>query len=1295
MDEIATAIRGLAQRYGAHSGADSRNETVHALHRDRALTWKKVRDSQAAISRTAVAPRPSLSGAASERSRLASLLSATSSSQGSDEATVPWGVVDPTGDPKIAWDCFVGGCVIYLTMSMPYAMGYNAEATWNRARVRYVVDWLVDGVFFVDMCLCFCVAYTNKDGVLVTRRSKVFAHYLFSFGFVIDFLSIASRITHFSQTSASALLRSARLLRTMRLTKLFKLTRILKLKRRCAKPDDELDGWRANAANNESMQASFESHGALTTRQGPRVSTPEAVWAAIVGACRHPAVQSAARMFVVLFVVAHMVACLWHGLTVLKEQDSTRDVARHWINANGLRRKSAWRRYLVSLYWAFTTMTTVGYGDIRLVTNSEKGVAIVVMIIGGICFGYIIGNVTTMFENLNTVAALREQKLDAVKEYLYDRGYPRATAIKVKHHFRHVYETFGAFFDSSESDVYAELPASLIVELLHEQHAELIQQSVLLTNAFATGAFVAAVCRSLVPCKADDGEVIFVEGEIGTHVYLVHTGAVKLVATTPAADASPVTGSQCDVAANNGVNCGLAAPGELVGTEAALITFTHVVSAFTYAKANLFVITKENLVVALENHAPSLYDWLVAKAKQTIETVKKAKRDPGASRVTTTSSSTGGDKTTAVQDDAIVATTESLGEVAEQLPPKVIDERPTGFVRSSLMALRDWATRRYSRSQRVFPSSAPPRRAEENMDRQVRLTSKELYARYGMFHPESGEIMFWDVIMSLLIMFSVLSYTYVFAFGLPPYRMCGVSSVVADGWLAFFLCIDLCFILDMLVTCNTAVVAESPTSHAPPKLSADVASTDATLTTLITSRQAILRRYTWSGWLAIDFMSSVPLDKVCWTGGGSTTLFTLLKCLRALRLVRLVKMRKKFKFGALTESIEDRTGINPALFKLVKPLFVMAVVAHAFTCLFFYVARMRRRQRDSWIDINTLETNKTIRDEDRPSQYLAAMYWALATMTTVGYGDLAPSLENPTGLVVGIVSQVLGTMIFAYVIGILVALVTNLNPSARLFHTEQAYMRHYLAELPNTSKALNARLARAQTHSLNVRGVFNELDVLDKLPPYLRSACLLFVHRDALPYMPFLGLLEQTHMGSLALLLPRLAPANYLVGQIINSPQINARELQFVLAGTAIATRSSSRRYKSYSKERHSSRRHNTGDGENSDRGNHSKHKSDSDATTTNLPPSTEVFRPQDCFGEATLVAPIDRPFKLRCRVICDSHHCHTYVLTKDALEELRSHFEPLVDCIESELDDADQQARWLDFLDDDNDDAPEEPPKL
>eukprot|EP00635_Sarcinochrysidales_sp_CCMP3193_P013760 CAMPEP_0118901470 /NCGR_PEP_ID=MMETSP1166-20130328/7156_1 /TAXON_ID=1104430 /ORGANISM="Chrysoreinhardia sp, Strain CCMP3193" /LENGTH=1406 /DNA_ID=CAMNT_0006840645 /DNA_START=136 /DNA_END=4356 /DNA_ORIENTATION=+ len=1393
VEETSANIRAWSQSYGLFAETTYHpdqfsgdvGEVLHLAQKDRGSMWQKVRAAQNVICKVRMDARgmpeqfckPSSSNrsirTAASSSRRFSLQRKYSSRLSLEDAQVPKWIVNPSGDTKLHWDLWVSMCVMYLTMSMPYALGYEAEASWNRARARYLIDWLVDCVFLIDMAVAFRTAYISDEGVLITDVHKVAMNYMFKDSFLIDFLSVCSRCSIFiSSGESSSVLKNARLLRMVRLAKLVKLTRILKVKHKSnrAPVDEQMTpasfGSPSSNGHNErggcqhvatrtwhtdvkdfvqilmppTKHLLFQSQ--TRTRLPDASATPDksrgrATLGNALSFATHPAVASASWMLVILLVIAHLLACAWHGLAVIKresslhannhhgavEQGEATDVARHWVNSNGLRSSTTQKKYVVALYWAFQTMTTVGYGDVSISTNSEKIFAIFVMIIGGICFGYIIGNVTSMLENLNMVAALRDQKMDGVKECVFDRHYPPVMAVKIKRHFRYMYAKLGVFFN--EADIHDELPTALRADVLREQRRHLIATSALLSHDCVSGCFVAAIIASMVPCKLDSGEFLFFQSEIATHTYLVEAGAVKLLATSDDDDVntndtktipasvmglteSPVEGDsgfvKTGAKAKDGVTCGVYAAGRVIGVEGVLLTYRHAYSAYCYTKVHLYTISKEDLIGAVEEYAPGVRLWLEQEATAMVSLVQSRKvklnmgRGPALPRRAATEATTADtlQSLTVKERDKNV----SLSGHERQ------DMNQASIIREHLMKVsRRVKVVLHNGRRHGFPEDrmATTNQIEESADGPA--TPAELWAKYGLFHPELEAKVVWDVFVSALIVFSVMGNTYIFAFGLPAKRICGAGAL-EDLWLILFIFIDMSFLVDMFATFNTAVLYESTVPVATSSSRCSFQSAEASVlaamtagspysshtiaihsghdrelcatfesaqagvrcpsrswlsTTVVTSRRQIAVIYASSGWLAVDLLSSVPIDKVAGCGeesSGRSGLFSLFKMLRALRLVRLAKMRQKSKkLTVFSENLEDVAGVNPAWFKLIRPLFVMFVIAHVLTCLFFYAGR-KREEPKAWLDAISDDAiaprRRTIRRDDRSTQYLTAIYWSFATMTTVGYGDYSPSFDNAPGLAVGIVSNVLGTMIFAYVIGILVSLVTNLNPSRRLHRAEKSYLHHYLSELSQAPDHLLTKVFRAKTHILELNGVLDDVEVLAKLPPYLRANCLLFIYRDVLPYAPFLGVLEREHVNCLTLLLPRLKPTSYLLGQLVNSPHINARELNFVHVGfCALLTKQ------------------HRGTGAGTGTSPRAMHGVD----TT---PGAETYGPQSIFGQATILVPADQPFKLRCRVVCGSAFCHAFLLSKDSLDELRLHYEPLVADIEDRLYDGAIINRWI-----------------
>ena len=115
-------------------------------------------------------------------------------------------------------------------------------------------------------------------------------------------------------------------------------------------------------------------------------------------------------------------------------------------------------QYVISLYFAIMTLTTVGYGDVLPQNMAEYSLMIVMMFLGGFMWAYIIGSVCAVTATLDIKKIEHQQLYDQINSMLVDMSIDRSTAARVR----------SFMFQSEEMerrDAYSELVEFLSPEL--------------------------------------------------------------------------------------------------------------------------------------------------------------------------------------------------------------------------------------------------------------------------------------------------------------------------------------------------------------------------------------------------------------------------------------------------------------------------------------------------------------------------------------------------------------------------------------------------------------------------------------------------------------------------------------------------------------------------------------------------------------------------------------------------------------------------------------------------------------
>ncbi|KAK4488949.1 hypothetical protein RD792_004740 [Penstemon davidsonii] len=285
------------------------------------------------------------------------------------------------------------------------------------------------------------------------------------------------------------------------------------------------------------------------------------------------------------------------------------------------------------------------------------------------------------------------------------------------------------------------------------------------------------------------------------------------------------------------------------------------------------------------------------------------------------------------------------------------------------------------------------------------LTADGDHSRKYIIHPENWWYVAWTNFIVIWAVYSSFFTPLEFAFfrGLPE----NLFLLDIAGQIVFFVDIILCFF----------VAYRDPHSYC-----------------LVYDLNRIAFRYLKSRFL-VDFLGCFPWDFIYKASGRKE----LVRYMLWIRLSRALRVTEFF------EKLEKDIRINYLFTRIIKLFVVELYCTHTAACIFYYLATTLPPSKEGYTWIGSLQLGDysytNFRNIDLWTRYITALYFAVVTMATVGYGDI--HAVNTREMIFVMMYVSLDMILGAYLLGNMTALIVKGSKTEK-FRDKMAELIKYM-----------------------------------------------------------------------------------------------------------------------------------------------------------------------------------------------------------------------------------------------------------
>ncbi|WCJ30215.1 Potassium channel AKT1 [Euphorbia peplus] len=369
-------------------------------------------------------------------------------------------------DPRYkVWEIFLVFLVFYTAWASPFEFGFLEKPVGPLA----IIDNVVNAFFAVDIVLTFFLAYLDKYTYLLVDDQKQIALKYAKSWLVLDVVSIIP-----SELVREILPQRLQPYGYFSMLRLWRLRRVSRFFARLEKDRNFSYFW----------------------------------------------VRCIKLIFVTLFVI-NVAGCFFYRLGI-----STDNPEKTWIGLvwQDYRKETLSVRYVTSLYWSITTLTTTGYGDLHAVNEREMIFVMIYMMFDLGLTSYLIGNMTNLVVHATSRTRQFRDTIQAASSFAQRNHLPGRLQDQMIAHLSLKYRTDSEGLHQQET--IDSLPKAIRSSIASYLFYSLVDKVYLFRGVSNDLLFqlVSEMKAEYFPPRED----VILENEAPTDMYILVTGALEL-----------------------------------------------------------------------------------------------------------------------------------------------------------------------------------------------------------------------------------------------------------------------------------------------------------------------------------------------------------------------------------------------------------------------------------------------------------------------------------------------------------------------------------------------------------------------------------------------------------------------------------------------------------------------------------------------------------------------------------------------------------------------------------------------